>query len=114
MSEILLSEMTGRRIAVLGEMRELGQYEQKGHEMVGEKAAELCDELIAVGPVTKYIVNAAVRKGMKTENVHWFETVPEAIEFLRDGYGTADHVLLVKGSLAMGMNRIVSVLEEQK
>ncbi len=110
----LLGEMPGRRIAVLGEMRELGQYEQKGHEMVGEKAAASCDELVVVGQVTKYIAGAAVANGMKSESVHWFETVPEAIDFLQDGYGTADDVLLVKGSLAMGMSRIVSVLEEQK
>jgi UDP-N-acetylmuramoyl-tripeptide--D-alanyl-D-alanine ligase len=110
----LLGEMHGRRIAVLGEMRELGQYEKKGHEMVGEKAAGSCDELITVGPVTKYIAEAAVTEGMDPEKVHWFETVPEVIEFLQDGYVTADDVLLVKGSLAMGMSRIVSVLEEQK
>ena len=110
----LLSEMPGRRIAVLGEMRELGQYEQKGHEMVGEKAAGSCEELVTVGPVTKHITKAAIAGGMKSENVHWFETVPEAIAFLQEGYGAADDVLLVKGSLAMGMNRIVSVLEEQK
>ena len=110
----LLGEMPGRRIAVLGEMRELGQYEKKGHEMVGEKAAVSCDELIVVGPVTKHIAEAASANGMNSERVHWFETVPEAIDFLQDGYGTADDVLLVKGSLAMGMSRIVSVLEAQK
>ena len=110
----LLGEMAGRRIAVLGEMRELGQYEKKGHEMVGEKAAVSCDELVAVGPVTKYTADAAAAAGMKRENIHWFATVPEAIEFLQDGYGTENDVLLVKGSLAMGMSRIVSVVEERK
>ena len=110
----LLGEMAGRRIAVLGEMRELGQYEKKGHEMVGEKAAVSCDELVAVGPVTKYTADAAAAAGMKPENIHWFATVPEAIEFLQDGYGTENDVLLVKGSLAMGMSRIVSVIEERK
>ena len=110
----LLCEMPGRRIAVLGEMRELGQYEQKGHEMVGKKAAECCDELIAVGQVTKHIVNAASAGGMKPESIHWFAEVPEAIEYLNNGYGKPEDVILVKGSLAMGMYRIVSVLEEQK
>ena len=82
--------------------------------MVGEKAAVSCDELVAVGPVTKYTAEAAIAAGMKSENVHWFATVPEAIEFLQDGYGTENDVLLVKGSLAMGMSRIVSVIEERK
>jgi len=39
----LLSEMEGRKVAVLGDMLELGQYEQVGHERVGLRAAEVCD-----------------------------------------------------------------------
>jgi UDP-N-acetylmuramoyl-tripeptide--D-alanyl-D-alanine ligase len=45
----LLSELDGRKVAVLGDMLELGPYEQSGHEMVGKRAAEVADELIAIG-----------------------------------------------------------------
>lgn len=110
----LIREMDGRKIAVLGEMRELGQYEQKGHEMVGRRAAACCDDLIAVGPVTRYIAEAAADAGMDRQRIHWFETVPEAAAFLKDGFGTAGQVLLIKGSRGMAMERIVSVLEEKK
>ena len=110
----LLRQIPGRRIAILGEMRELGQYDQKGHEMVGTRAAECCDVLITAGPVTRYITDAAASAGMKADRIHWFETVPEVIEFLKEGYGIEDDVLLVKGSLAMHMDRIVSEFEERK
>ena len=45
----LLGEIDGRRVAVLGDMLELGQYERQGHEMVGARAAEVVDELVTVG-----------------------------------------------------------------
>ena len=107
----LLSEMNGRKIAVLGEMRELGQYEEKGHRMVGEKAADVCDELIAVGPVTKFMADAAVKKGMLPACVHWFGTTAEAEEFLLEHPYGKDDVLLVKGSRGMAMETIVKKLE---
>ncbi len=109
----LFAEIKGRRIAVLGEMRELGQYEKKGHEMVGKKAAEVSDELIAVGPATKYLADAAVANGMKPENVHWFESTPESVEYLRAHYGKENEVILIKGSRGMRMEQIVSVLEDK-
>ncbi len=110
----LLGEMKGTKIAVLGEMRELGQYEQKGHEMVGRRAAEVCDELVAVGPVTKYISGAASAGGLKADRIHWFETVPEATAFLKETHGKEGEVMLIKGSLGMRMKQIVDALEEKK
>ncbi len=107
----LLSEMKGRRIAVLGEMRELGQYEEKGHRMVGERAAEACDVLITVGPVTRFLADAAIANGMRPENVHLVSTAEEAIELLRGCYGIEGDVMLVKGSRAMGLERIINVME---
>ena len=109
----LLSEMKGRKIAVLGEMRELGQYEKKGHTMVGQKAAAVCDELIAVGPVTKIMADAAAAAGMDPAHVNWFETTAAAAAFLLDaGYGK-DDVILIKGSRGMMMEKIVEKLEAE-
>ena len=56
----LLAELEGRKIAVLGDMLELGQYEAKGHHMVGVRAAQICDELITVGKRGKMIADAAM------------------------------------------------------
>ena len=110
----LLSEMKGRKIAVLGEMRELGQYEKKGHEMVGIRAAAVCDTVVAVGPVTRYLADAALGAGMPADKVHWFETTAEAGEFLKKDYGTDTDAMLIKGSRGMRMEQIVSLLEEKK
>ena len=109
----LLRDMTGTKIAVLGEMRELGQYEEKGHRMVGRKAASCCDELLTVGPVTRFIAEGAADAGMAPEKIHRFGSAEEAAAFLKDRYGTEGQVILVKGSRAMRMEQIVNVLEEK-
>jgi UDP-N-acetylmuramoyl-tripeptide--D-alanyl-D-alanine ligase len=106
----LLGELDGRRIAVLGDMLELGQYERTGHELVGVRAAEICSELVAVGELGKLIAEAAISGGMREWAVKWVATVPEAIEVLRDHLVGGD-VVLIKGSHGMRMDRIVSALE---
>lgn len=107
----LLSEMEGKKIAVLGDMLELGQYEQKGHEMVGSRAAEVCDVLVAVGPLSRYLMNKAIEQGMSPDNVCHFETSADAVEFVCGNFGSENDVILVKGSLGMIMKPIVTALE---
>src|SRR5712672_822387 len=59
-------EADGKRIAVLGEMGELGKETERGHREVGEKAATLgIDQLIAIGETGKITVDAAQRAGLK-------------------------------------------------
>jgi UDP-N-acetylmuramoyl-tripeptide--D-alanyl-D-alanine ligase len=106
----LLEEMEGRRIAVLGDMLELGLYERQGHEKVGYRAAEVCNQLVAVGPRAKMIVEAAQRSRKRNLELDWFETVPEAIVFLQDRLKEGD-VVLVKGSRGLRMDQIVTALE---
>jgi UDP-N-acetylmuramoyl-tripeptide--D-alanyl-D-alanine ligase len=106
----LLSELDGRRIAMLGDMLELGQYEQSGHEMVGVRAADVCSELITIGERGRLIAAAALSAGMGEWSVKWLEGVPEAIEYLRNHLREGD-VVLVKGSHSLRMDRIVSALE---
>lgn len=106
----LLDEMEGRRIAVLGDMLELGPYERQGHEKVGYRAAEVCTELIAVGPRAKMIMEAAQRSRKRDLQLAWFETVPEVIVFLKNRLIEGD-VVLVKGSHGLRMDQIVNALE---
>jgi UDP-N-acetylmuramoyl-tripeptide--D-alanyl-D-alanine ligase len=108
----LLSDLDGRKVAVLGDMLELGPYEQQGHHMVGVRVAETCDALVAVGLRSRMTVQAAISSGMSKKSITWFETAPEAVEFLNDELKNGDTVL-VKGSLGMGMARIVSALETE-
>jgi UDP-N-acetylmuramoyl-tripeptide--D-alanyl-D-alanine ligase len=105
----LLDELEGRKIAVLGDMLELGDYEQEGHEKVGMRALEVADILIAVGPRGRIIGKAALRWGMPGERVHILGGNDEAIALLRHMVKSED-VILVKGSRAMQMEEIVNAL----
>jgi UDP-N-acetylmuramoyl-tripeptide--D-alanyl-D-alanine ligase len=106
----LLEEMKGRRIAVLGDMLELGRYEHQGHWKVGIRAAEVADQLVTVGKLGKIIARAAAESGLKTDHIHSFETCEEASQFLNESLVDGD-IVLVKGSRGMRMDRIVAALE---
>jgi UDP-N-acetylmuramoyl-tripeptide--D-alanyl-D-alanine ligase len=105
----LLDELDGRKIAVLGDMLELGDYEEEGHQKVGMRALEVADMLITVGSRGRIIGEAALRWGMSSEQVHILEGNAEAIALLEEMV-TGDDVVLVKGSRAMKMEEIVSAL----
>ena len=106
----LLNELEGHKIAVLGDMLELGQYELHGHKMVGVRAAEVVDELITVGERALIIAKTARQTGLPTKAVTVFEDSDQAIAFLANRLGKND-VVLVKGSHAIRMDRIVAALE---
>ena len=107
----LLSELPGKKIAVLGDMLELGQYEILGHQMVGVKAAEIADILIVLGKRAKTIADSALMNGMPLENVYRKETPDSIILFLKDILNK-NHSVLVKGSRGMKMDGIVPALEK--
>jgi len=107
----LLDELHGRKIAVLGDMLELGPYERQGHEMVGMRAAQVVDMLITVGERAQMISAAARQAGLPALAIVELDDVPQAIAHL-DGYLEAGDVALIKGSHGMQMDRIVSVLEK--
>ena len=106
----LLSELDGRKVAVLGEMLELGPYERPGHEKVGLRAAEVSERLIAVGDRARLIVDAARRAGMSKSRITWVPDIPQAIEVLNNELKEGD-IVLIKGSHGLRMDRIVSALE---
>jgi UDP-N-acetylmuramoyl-tripeptide--D-alanyl-D-alanine ligase len=106
----LLEDLDGRKIAVLGDMLELGQYERRGHEMVGSRAAEIADILVTLGERGRIIAKAALQTGLKKECVSSFDTTDQVIDYLRKILKAMDSVL-VKGSHGMHMERIVAALE---
>lgn len=106
----LLSELDGHRVAVLGEMLELGQYERQGHQKVGGRAAEVADRLIAVGERAKMIVDSAQRAGMSKSRITWLPDVDQAIDLLGKELKEGD-IVLIKGSHGLRMDRIVAALE---
>jgi UDP-N-acetylmuramoyl-tripeptide--D-alanyl-D-alanine ligase len=107
----LLAELEGRRIAVLGDMLELGRYEVEGHEKVGRRAADVVEKLITLGPRARLIGEEAIRAGMANEDVTHVEANEEAIKVLTEMV-EANDVILIKGSRSMGMEQIVMALGE--
>ncbi|MGB9641517.1 MAG: UDP-N-acetylmuramoyl-tripeptide--D-alanyl-D-alanine ligase, partial [Anaerolineales bacterium] len=90
----LLEELDGRKIAVLGDMLELGVYEEKGHELVGVRAAEIVDRLITVGKRGKLIGLAARRSGFPNSHLYMVDTTEEATQLLKDILHEGDIVLI--------------------
>jgi UDP-N-acetylmuramoyl-tripeptide--D-alanyl-D-alanine ligase len=108
----LLAEMDGNRIAVLGDMLELGPYERNGHEMVGVRAAKVCNQLVLVGERSKITAMAARQAGMDESAVVWIPDSSQAADFLKNHLQEGDTVL-IKGSLGMRMSKITSALEAE-
>ncbi len=109
----LLDELEGRKIAVLGDMLELGIYEWRGHEMVGIRCSEVCQLLITVGERGRMIAAAACRAGLPASVITELETTEQAVELLKQRLQPQDAVL-IKGSRGMRMDRIVAALEYRK
>lgn len=109
LSEIKIME-GGRRLAVLGDMLELGAYTSEAHQEVGAKATELgIDLLVAVGERAKIVAEAARLRGMAEEKIMEFAASVEAGRFLRENIHAGDLILL-KGSQGVRMEKIVVAL----
>ena len=105
----LLDELKGRKIAVLGDMLELGNYERDGHRKVGLRVIDSADVLITVGELARIIAEEALRWGMSSSAVHVLASNDQAIELLKRIVSPGDFIL-VKGSRAMQMEEIVMAL----
>jgi len=105
----LLSGLPGRRIAVLGEMRELGEAASAGHREVGAAAAVVCDLLLVVGPEAAGIADGAIESGLGPDAVVRTADWREARTVLADILGDGD-VVLVKASRAAELDRLVDAI----
>jgi len=108
----LLDEMDGRKIAVLGDMLELGPYERQGHEIVGMRAAQVAKVLLTLGPRAHMFAEAARRAGMKASQVFEFEQAEPIMDWLNKNL-TSNDAVLIKGSHGLRMDRITAALEIQ-
>ncbi|NJC96410.1 MAG: UDP-N-acetylmuramoylalanyl-D-glutamyl-2, 6-diaminopimelate--D-alanyl-D-alanine ligase [Anaerolineales bacterium] len=108
----LLDELDGRKVAVLGDMLELGQYERTGHEMVGLRAAQVADILLTLGERAHIIAESARRASRKKNAILEFDELEPLVEWLNANLAK-DDVVLIKGSHGLRMDRITSSLEER-
>ncbi|HNS49626.1 MAG TPA: UDP-N-acetylmuramoyl-tripeptide--D-alanyl-D-alanine ligase [Anaerolineae bacterium] len=105
----LLSELAGRRVAVLGGMLELGSFTHEGHKLVGRRAREVADQLVTVGVLGRLIGEEALLASMPSDTVHMAADNAEAAALLQRIVQRGDTVL-IKGSRAMHMEEIVAAI----
>ncbi len=108
-----LDEMggSGRRIAVLGDMLELGAQSPLLHREVGTAAASHVDFLLLLGDLAGDIATGACAAGMTAERVRRVESHQAAVAHLRDLIRPGDRIL-VKGSRGMRMEKICAELRK--
>jgi len=102
---------TGRRIAVLGRMAELGDCEESEHLQLGATVAGLAiDVLIGVGDAGQWIVDGARREGREALVIEHFEDQKGAAEYIKAEAAT-DDLILVKGSRSASMEAVIRELK---
>ncbi|MCA9361616.1 UDP-N-acetylmuramoyl-tripeptide--D-alanyl-D-alanine ligase [Candidatus Kaiserbacteria bacterium] len=111
-----LSELNSygqRKIAILGDMMELGKYSTREHERVGEVAAKSVNVLVTIGLRSRKTAEGALEHGLSEKNIYQYDTVEEAIvevpRLLEDG-----DAVLVKASQGIRAEKLVKVLMEDK
>jgi UDP-N-acetylmuramoyl-tripeptide--D-alanyl-D-alanine ligase len=92
-----LVSLGGRKIAVLGDMMELGKYSIEEHKKAGKQAAKVCDILVTVGLRSRHTVEGALNGGMNDGQIQQFEDSRKAGLFLQNFIQEKD-IILVKGS----------------
>jgi len=109
-----LAEVKGRgkAVAVLGDMLELGGFEEEAHRRLGEKIGELSiDFLLCLGEAAPTVVTSAIRKGLKPERAKVVESHSEAVSLLNRILQKGDWIL-VKGSRRMAMEKVAEALRK--
>ncbi len=105
--DVLLNKVGSRKIALLGDMLELGSDSASFHSELGLHAAAIVDELITIGPMARYINNAAREVGHS--NISHFENTDLVVEYLKNSLVPGD-IILVKASQGMGLSRVVEAI----
>lgn len=102
-----LTSLPGRRIAVLGSMKELGKFSESLHRKIGALVAkEKIDILITIGDEAKFINEEAINNGYNKDTSYHFETNKEAIAFINSIKRSEDNIL-VKASNSLNFKEIV-------
>ncbi len=107
--EVLGSASTADRIAVIGDMLELGAFAQEDHEAVGRKVAGTATRLLAVGEYSESVARGAREAGMSPDAIVCVGDADEACHVAAD-WDAPNVTFLVKGSHGVHLERIVSAL----
>lgn len=96
----------GRKIAVLGDMLELGSYSFDAHHNAGKEASKVCDILCVVGVQGRIIAEGALEEGMDENKIFEYDDSKEAGNELQNIIQKGD-IILIKGSQGIRMEKIV-------
>ncbi|MEK7508075.1 MAG: UDP-N-acetylmuramoyl-tripeptide--D-alanyl-D-alanine ligase [Patescibacteria group bacterium] len=102
-----------RKIAVLGDMLEIGKHTTDEHKRVGRLAAKSCDVLITVGLRAKFIAESAHEAGLRKNKIFSFDTADDAVTPIKQTIRKGD-VILIKGSHGMGLSKIVHEIKQKE
>lgn len=105
----LLADLDGRKIAVLGDMRELGDYAERAHTMIARRAAEVAQRFVAIGGMATIMAQEAKVAGLPDQAIFATPHRAEAVAWLKEALQTGD-VVLVKGSRALRLDELVNEL----
>jgi UDP-N-acetylmuramoyl-tripeptide--D-alanyl-D-alanine ligase len=111
--DILARTPAERRLAVLGDMLELGDYEDEAHRMVGRRVAEVADTLLTIGPRARIIADEAARSGVTADRIATFDRKDEVVAALSSDLRAGDAVL-IKGSRGLALEDVVAALREAR
>lgn len=98
-----------RRIAILGDMRELGPYTLTAHQSVGRQAAGVFNKLVLVGESAKIIGEAAKKSRLSAKNIIFCKNAEEAVQAVKPILKKGD-LILIKGSLSVGLKDVARQL----
>ena len=113
MIDVLRAEPAARRIAVLGEMLELGSMSETLHRQVGRYAAHAgIDALVGIRGAAAFLVREAKRAGMSGSRVFFFDDSESAGEFLREWVQPGDAILF-KGSRGTQVEKALATMEKE-
>lgn len=108
---VLCGLESARKVAILGDMKELGDFAPAAHGKVGKKVAGLgVNCVIAIGDNAKFVCKGAKEGGIAEENIHCFKTRQQAIDALPQLILPGD-AILVKASRAMQLEYVTEALK---
>jgi UDP-N-acetylmuramoyl-tripeptide--D-alanyl-D-alanine ligase len=111
--EVLRDIEGERKIAVLGDMLELGKFTEEEHRNIGDKIVGVADVLVVVGPRAKIIAEEALSKGFVEKNIYIFDSSKTAGSFL-EGIVEKGDIVLIKGSQGVRLERAVEAIMKHK
>ncbi len=107
--DVLFDIKGKRKIAVLGDMLELGRFTEEAHRAIADNIIGMVDVLVTVGPRAKFIADAALEKGFPEKELYQFDSSRTAATFLQ-GIVEKGDIILLKGSQSVRLERAVEAI----